>query len=100
MITTIKFRARRIINDEFCYGDLVHDYTGNTFIISDNGDYAVKPDSVSLLVGYDPTGNEIYDRDVLPDHIDGRVLSADLTLTFHDIHGKSFFPLKDYKWLY
>lgn len=57
----IKFRGTAA-NGETVFGDLTHE-RGHVFI----NDRRVKPDTVAQLVGFDDTGEEIYEGDQFTD---------------------------------
>lgn len=69
---TIKFRARAISDscgvsvDKIVHGDLFHEWNKVSIFDEDDGDiYEVDPESVAQFVGYDKTGREVYEGDVL-----------------------------------
>lgn len=57
----IKFRGKRLDNDEFAYGYLVQSMF-STKIVNREGEYRVDEETVSRLAGYDSEGNEVYQR--------------------------------------
>lgn len=56
-------RGKRIVCDDWAYGDLKHEYGNETWI----DDCEVDPDSVEQLVGFDDAGNEVYENAILTD---------------------------------
>ena len=54
----IKFRGRCIGNGTFVYGDLMHNFD-DVYV----NYWQVDPESVAQFVGYDKTGNEVYEGD-------------------------------------
>ena len=58
----IKFRGRRLDNDNFVYGYFSR-YHNKPLVDG----FMVYPDSVAQLVGYDADGNEVYEGDEFTD---------------------------------
>ena len=62
----ILFRGKRVDNDEWVYGDLLHLPNGDVVILSDKGYTKVKPATVGQFTGlFDDKGNKIFDGDIL-----------------------------------
>lgn len=64
----IKFRAKRIDGGGYVYGDLIQSpYDMPVIRVFENGsytynDYEIYPESVAIFVGYDASGNEVYEE--------------------------------------
>lgn len=69
-VRPIKFRGACVGNGTLVYGDLTHE-DEQIFV----GDWQVKPESVSQLVGIDRDGREVYEGDIIINR-DGTRLKA------------------------
>ena len=87
----IKFRGRNIKTGEIHYGHYSEYPVGNGRIshcITDKNldSWAVEPESVAQLIGYDADGNEVYEGDTFTDG--GLIRRAELRTDFPIYDGK------------
>ena len=63
----IKFRGRDLDSGELVFGDLIHDGTGNSFLvqISESRCFRIAPDSISQFIAFDINDHEVFEGDLV-----------------------------------
>ena len=62
----VLFRAKRMNNDEWVYGDLLHLPNGDVVILSDKGYAKVKPETIGEYSGFeDKNGEKVFEGDIV-----------------------------------
>jgi len=71
----IKFCGKSTNTPNVVYGDLIH-YDNSVCIKDAKGTWAVYPDSIAQLIGFDIDGEEIYEGDILVDADNNTITAA------------------------